>query len=48
MILEAFIGAIIVFYFGRTKTPLEVAIILGFSIIGIAGKLLGRVVRHPA
>ncbi|MEI9812469.1 MAG: sodium-translocating pyrophosphatase [Acidobacteriota bacterium] len=39
LILEAFIGAIIVFYFGFLQGlgALEVAIILGFSIIGIAG-----------
>ena len=39
LILEAFIGAIIVFYFGVLQGlgVLEVLIILGFSLIGIAG-----------
>jgi K(+)-stimulated pyrophosphate-energized sodium pump len=37
LILEAFIGAIIVFYFSRTKSFGEVLIILAFSVIGIAG-----------
>jgi K(+)-stimulated pyrophosphate-energized sodium pump len=39
LILEAFIGAIIVVYFGllRGLDPLRVAIILLFSLIGIAG-----------
>jgi len=39
MILEIFIGIIIVFYFGylREKPPLQVIIILLFSMVGIAG-----------
>ncbi len=39
LILEVFIGAIIVLYFGvlREMEPLRVAIILAFSLIGIAG-----------
>ncbi|MFM2126512.1 MAG: hypothetical protein RL328_2963 [Acidobacteriota bacterium] len=35
--LEALIAIIIIFYFGREKSPLEVAIIVAFSLIGIAG-----------
>jgi K(+)-stimulated pyrophosphate-energized sodium pump len=39
LVLEAFIGAIIVFYFGFLQhyEPVRVLIILAFSIIGIAG-----------
>jgi len=39
MLLEAFIGAIIVLYFGflRHVEPLQVAVILLFSLVGIAG-----------
>ena len=39
MILELFIGAVIVVYFGflRHLEPLRVVIILGFSLVGIAG-----------
>jgi K(+)-stimulated pyrophosphate-energized sodium pump len=39
MILEIFIGAIIVFYFGflRSLSAVQVIIILAFSLIGIAG-----------
>ncbi len=39
LILEAFIGAIIVFYFGFLVhlAALKVAIILGFSVVGICG-----------
>jgi K(+)-stimulated pyrophosphate-energized sodium pump len=39
LVLEAFIGAIIVFYFGYLSALpwFEVAIILAFSLIGIAG-----------
>src|SRR5881296_2276509 len=39
MILEIFIGAAIIFYFGFLQhlAPLRVAIILGFSLIGIGG-----------
>src|SRR5712671_4934847 len=39
MILEVFIGAIIVFYFGylRSLPVVQVAIILAFSLVGIAG-----------
>ena len=42
LLLEAFIGAIIVFYFGwlRHFDPLKVAIILLFSLVGIAGSYL--------
>ncbi len=35
--LEALIAVIIIFYFGREKSPLEVAIIVAFSLVGIAG-----------
>jgi K(+)-stimulated pyrophosphate-energized sodium pump len=39
LILELFIGVIMVFYFGVLQhfSPMKVAIILGFSLIGIAG-----------
>ena len=38
--LEALIAVIIVFYFGREKSPLEVAIIVAFSLVGIAGSYM--------
>ena len=39
LVLEAFIGVIMVFYFGvlRQFSPMKVAIILAFSLIGIGG-----------
>jgi K(+)-stimulated pyrophosphate-energized sodium pump len=39
LILEVFIGVIMVVYFGvfRQFSPLKVAVILGFSLVGIAG-----------
>ncbi len=39
MILELFIGAIMIVYFGflRHFEPLKVAVIIGFSLVGIAG-----------
>jgi K(+)-stimulated pyrophosphate-energized sodium pump len=42
LILEAFIAAIIVFYFGFLQkfTPMRVAIILAFSLVGIGGSYL--------
>ena len=42
MLLEAFIGAIIVLYFGVIQhyEVMKVAIILGFSLVGIAGSLV--------
>src|SRR3954467_3787706 len=41
LLLEAFIGSIIVFYFYflKHKSPGEVALIVAFSLIGIAGSI---------
>ena len=49
LILELFIGVIIVVYFGLLQhfPAVKVAIILLFSLIGIARQLRRRVVRHP-
>ena len=49
LILEVFIGVIMVFYFGVLQhfSAMKVAIILLFSLIGIARQLRRRVVRHP-
>ena len=49
LILEIFIGVIMLFYFGLLQhfAPIKVAIILLFSLIGIAGQLWRGLVRHP-
>ena len=49
LILEIFIGSIIVIYFGALQHfPIErVLIILAFSLVGIGGQLRRRLVRHP-
>ena len=49
LILELFIGVIMVFYFGVLQhfAPVKVAVILLFSLIGIARQLRRRLVRHP-
>ena len=49
LILEVFVGLIIALYFGLIlHFPLfRVGIILLFSLVGIAGELRRRVVRHP-
>src|SRR6185295_14332672 len=42
LLLEVFIGAVMIFYFGwlRHFPPLKVAVILGFSLVGIAGSYM--------
>ena len=50
LILEIFIGVIILFYFGyfrAVSSAVKVIVILLFSLLGIARKLQRRVVRHP-
>ena len=49
LLLEVFIGVIMVFYFGvlQHMDALKVAIILLFSLVGIARQLRRRLVRHP-
>ena len=49
LLLEVFIGVIMVFYFGVLQhfDALKVSVILLFSLIGIARQLRRRLVRHP-
>ena len=48
LMLECFIGAVIVVYFWLTGLEFsKILVILLFSLIGIAGSLRRRVVRHP-
>ena len=48
-VLWAFIATIIVVYFGGLENvPAgKVAVIAGFSVIGIVGSCAGRLLRHP-